>query len=106
MANEPHQIIATDILFYHDNDERAFIEWIDRMPFVQDTYGAGRDMFIRFSRFPTDDDIWEIIGFCRRFQVEMTQLNAFLTDANREWFFNPKMWWFAEIFGSEVVNGG
>ncbi|EQB33305.1 hypothetical protein [Sphingobium ummariense] len=106
MANEQHQIIATDILFYHDSDERAFFEWIDRMSFVQESCGIGSDIFIRFNRFPTDDDLWELIGFCRRYQVEMTQLKKFLTDANREWFLNPEMFWFTQIFGSsEAANG-
>ena len=106
MANEQHQIIATDVIFYHDSDERAFVEWIDRMPFVQESHGIGPDMFIRFSRFPMDDDLWELIGFCRRYQVEMTQLKAFLTDANREWFCDPKMFWFAQIFGSQEAASG
>lgn len=106
MANEQHQIIATDILFYHDSDERAFVEWIDRMPFVRESHGIGRDMVICFNRFPTDDDLWEIIGFCRRYHVEMTQLKAFLTDTNQEWFLNPKMVWFEQIFGSGGVASG
>ena len=100
------QIIATDILFYHDSDERAFFEWIDRMSFVRESYGVGRDMVICFNRFPTDDDLWEIIGFCRRYHVEMTQLKSFLTDTNREWFFNPKMFWFEQIFGPSRSTGG
>lgn len=94
-----HQIVATDILFYHNGDERAFIEWIDRMPFVQDTRGIGRDMFIHFSRFPTDDDLWEIIGFCRRYGIDMVQLAKFETDDNKAWMRDPEMVWHAEIFG-------
>ena len=106
MANQVHQIVATDILFYHQNDERAFVEWIERMPFVSESYGAGGDLFIQFSRFPTDEDIWELIGFCRRYRVEMTQLGSFLTDANRGWFFDHNMYWFAEIFGSQKPANG
>lgn len=100
MTNKPLQLVATDILFFHDNDELAFIEWIDRMSFVEDSYGEGPSMYLRFNRFPTDDDIWELIGFCRRYGVEMTQLASFLTEENRGWFFDPNMSWFAEIFRS------
>lgn len=57
------QIVATGVLYYHDADERAFFEWLDRMAFVQGYYGEVRDLFIEFSRFPTDDDLWEVIGF-------------------------------------------
>lgn len=99
MDSLPQQIVATDILFYHDSDERAFFEWIDRMPFVRDTRGMGGDMFIHLSRFPTDEDLWEIIAFCRRYGVGMTQLAKFETDENRGWMRDPKMVWTAEIFG-------
>ena len=101
MAKTPHQIVATDILFFHENDERAFVEWIDRMSFVEDSYGEGRSMFLCFNRPPTDDDIWELIGFCRRYGIEMGQLSAFLTEENRNWFFDPSMSWFKEIFAPE-----
>ena len=106
MPKAVQQLVATDILFYHDKDERAFVEWIDRMPFVQDSYGEGRSMFLRFSRFPTDDDLWELIGFCRRYGVEMSQLAQFLTEENRGWFFDPGMSWFAEVFGSNCAQNG
>jgi hypothetical protein len=103
MTADYPQLVATDTLFYHDSDERAFVEWVERMSFVQDSYGVGRSMFLRFSRFPTDTDLWELIGFCRRYRIDMTQLAAFLTEEYRPWFFNPDMAWFTEVFGSERV---
>ncbi|MBW8752573.1 MAG: hypothetical protein JF595_00230 [Sphingomonadales bacterium] len=95
----PLQIIATDVLYYHDADERAFFEWLDRMAFVRDYRGVVRDLFIDFNRFPTDDDLWEIIGFCRRYGIDMAQLAKFETNENRDWMRDPKMVWNAEIFG-------
>ncbi len=107
MSDDVRQLIATDILFFHDSDERAFTEWIDRMPFVRDSHGRGRSMFLTFSRDPTDADLWELIGFCRRYRIEMTQLAQFLTDENRDWFLDPEMSWYAEIFAPErPVAGG
>jgi hypothetical protein len=49
--------------------------------------------------FPTDDDLWEVIGFCRRYGIGMTQLAKFETDENSTWMRDPKMVWHAEIFG-------
>ena len=85
MAHTDLQIVATGVLYYHDSDERAFFEWLDRMPFVQEYYGVVRDLFIVFSRVPTYDDLWEIIGFCRRYGIELKQLEKFVTDENRDW---------------------
>lgn len=100
MAGPQYQIVASDILFYHESDERAFMEWIDRMPFVRDCRGSGGDMFINFTRFPTDDDLWEIIGFSRRYGIDMTQLAKFETTENSAWMRDPNMVWRAEIFGN------
>ena len=94
------QIIATDILYYHDADERAFFEWLDRMTFVPEYYGVVRDLFIEFSRFQTKDDLWEVIGFCRRYDIDMTQLAKFETTENTTWMRDPKMIWHTEIFGN------
>jgi hypothetical protein len=93
------QIVATDVLYYHDADERAFFEWLDRMPIVREYYGVVRDLIIAFNRMPTDDDLWEIIGFCRRYGIDMTQLAKFETTENSSWMRDPEMFWHAEIFG-------
>lgn len=94
------QIVATDVLYYHEADERAFFEWLDRMAFVADYYGEVRDLFINISRLPTDDDMWEIIGFCRRYGVNMAQLAKFETPENTAWLRDNTMIWHREIFGS------
>ena len=47
----------------NDRNERAFFEWLDRMPFVSSYHGVVRDLFIDLNRVPTYDDLWEIIGF-------------------------------------------
>ncbi|WP_404339251.1 hypothetical protein AB2M62_08180 [Sphingomonas sp. MMS12-HWE2-04] len=55
------------------------------MPFVLKYYGVVRDLFIELDRFPTYDDLWEIVGFCRRYGIELKQLEKFLNDENRHW---------------------
>ena len=102
----PIQFVATDVLYYHDADERAFFEWLDRMCFVDGYHGIVRDLFIVLNRFPTDEDLLEIFGFCRRYGIDMTQLAKFETDDNRDWMRDTKMVWSNEIFGSsDNVDG-
>lgn len=74
MTEPQPQIVATNTLFYREADEEAFIGWVDRMTFVRETYGVGRDMFLILNRFPADDDMWKIIGFCRRYGIDMPSL--------------------------------
>lgn len=93
------QIVATDVLYYHEADERAFFEWLDRMSCVREYHGEVRDLFINFNRFSTDDDLWEVIGFCRRYGIDMSQLAKFETDENSVWMRDPNLVSHAEIFG-------
>lgn len=104
--SETLQIVATDVLYYHEADERAFFEWLDRMAFVRKYYGVVRDLIIELSRLPTDDDLREIIGFCQRYAVDMTQLAKFVTSENGVWMQDPQMFWHNEMFGGAGrVNG-
>ena len=106
MTEPQPQIVSTDTLFYHEADEEAFIGWVDRMTFVRETYGVGRDMFLILNRFPTDDDMGEIIGFCRRYGIDMSQLAKFETEENTGWMRDPAKVWCNEIFGvPENTNG-
>lgn len=104
--SQPLQITATDVLYYHEADERAFFEWLDRMTFVEDYHGIGGDLFINLNRRPTDEDMWELIGLCRRYGVDMTQLAKFETDENTIWLRDPKMVWCQEIFGDPAKPNG
>jgi hypothetical protein len=100
------RIVATDVLYYHQADERAFFEWLDRMTFVGNYYGVVGDLIIEFNRLPSDDDLWEIIGFCRRYGINMAQLAKFETVRNSIWMRDPEKFWHAEIFGRDGPGNG
>lgn len=85
MTDPTLQLVATEVSYYHPSDERAFFEWLDRMPFVSSYHGVVRDLFIDLNRTPTYDDLWEIIGFFRRYGVDLAPLEKFVTDENRGW---------------------
>ena len=38
-------LVATGVTYYHDNDETAFFDWLDRMECVENYRGEGRDFF-------------------------------------------------------------
>ncbi len=85
MSDPTLRLVATSVLYYHQSDERAFFEWLDRMPFVSSYHGVVRDLFIDLNRMPAYDDLWEIIGFFRRYGVDLAQLRKFVTDENQGW---------------------
>jgi len=85
MPDPTLQLVATNVLYYTELDERAFFDWLDRMSFVSGYRGVARDLFINLSRLPNYADLWEIIGFCRRYGIDLNQLERFVTDENRGW---------------------
>jgi len=69
------------------------------MDFVSGYYGVVRDLFVDFNRFPTKNDLWKVIGFCRRYGIDMKQLAKFETVENSAWMRDPTKVWCSEIFG-------
>ena len=95
-------IIADSVLYFHEKDEAAFFEWLDRMEFVDGYEGQGTALRIRLSRPPTDDDLWELLAFHERYRIDMRQLAVFVTSENADWFSQPSMYWHERVFGPEA----
>ena len=90
----------TGVTFYHAADERAFFEWLQRIPCVSSVAGEGRrGLVVRLKRRPGKDDLWQLLALGWRYRVDMRQLAKFETDANSEWFRNPSMFWHSAVFG-------
>jgi hypothetical protein len=89
------------VVFHHQADEKAFFEWLARIPCVASFAGEGpRGLVVRLRRRPGDDDLRQLIALCSRYGVNMRQLAKFETNKNREWFADPTMFWHAAVFGA------
>jgi len=88
------------VVYYYDRDEIAFFEWLSRMPCVESYEGCGRDLFIRLKRRPGKNDLWELLAFFHRYNIDMKQLARYENSRNRSWFCDPKMYWYKKVFGS------
>ncbi len=90
----------TDVRFYHQSDERAFFEWLARIPCVESYAGEGAlGLVVHLRRRPGKDDLWQLLALCHRYRVSMRQLAKFETPKNRSWFCDPKMFWHKAVFG-------
>lgn len=87
------------VVFYHQNDERAFFEWIERIPcFKSYESGYGHGLTVCLSRRPKKDELRDIIALCYRYGVDMRQLGKFETKRNSIWFRDPSKYWYSRIF--------
>ena len=90
----------TGVRFFHHADERAFFEWLERIPCVASVKGEGhRGLVVRLKRRPGQDDLRQFLALGRRYGFDMRQLAKFETDVNRSWFRNPQAYWHEAVFG-------
>jgi hypothetical protein len=76
----------TGVHFYHQNDERNFFEWLDRIPCIDRYVGEGRrGLVVYLKRAPRKDELRELLALCHRYGVNMRQLAKFETARNRHW---------------------
>jgi hypothetical protein len=91
----------TGVTFYYHNDERAFFEWLRRIPCVDRYYGDGsRGLVVDLKRAPRKDELRELLALCHRYGVDMRQLARFETARNRAWFRAPQKYWHDAVFGA------
>lgn len=89
------------ILYYSILDEEMFFLWLKKIPSIKMIGGFGYTLTIHFStKLLPDEDLRELIAVLFRHQLNMRQLQIFLTDANRAWFFeNKSEYWWHSVFG-------
>lgn len=88
------------VVFYHEADERAYFEWLERIPSVSSVNGEGeRGLVVRLSCHPEKDDLWQLLALGFRYGLDMRPFARFETEANRDWFCDPQMFWHDAVFG-------
>ena len=85
--------------YYSQGDERAFFEWLKRIPCVTKLVGEGDELHIHVARSKvTLSSLRELIAAFRRYGVSMQQLAQLETATNRKWFRDPSAYWYRSIF--------
>jgi hypothetical protein len=99
----PILIREPDGPYYSAGDERAFFEWVERIPCVAQVKGAGTQLHIHVRRRRISDAcLRELIALFHRYGVAMSQLAQFETSANRGWFSARNKFWYEDVFGSRA----
>ena len=87
--------------YYSHGDERAFFEWLERIPCVTKLDGDGEELHIHVSSSKvTQGCLRELIAAFWRYGVSMPQLAALETATNRKWLRDPSAYWYRSIFPS------
>ncbi|MEC3910058.1 hypothetical protein U5A82_06085 [Sphingobium sp. CR2-8] len=88
-----------DVMFYHHADERAYFEWLERIPCVASVKGEGsRGLVVKLKRRPGNDDLRQFLALAYRYKLDMKKFAKFETETNREWFRDRRMFWYKHVF--------
>jgi hypothetical protein len=79
-------------------DELLADEWLRRIKAVRGREGVRDKVHIRVRKPVSNADLRELIAFCFKYGVEMTQLAQFRTDRNSGWFCSQPAYWHDRVF--------
>jgi hypothetical protein len=94
------EIEAVGVHYFSQCDERAFFEWLDKLPFVERYEGRGRTLHISINSLAVDEEgLREMLALFRRYGVGLRQLAMFDRDDFSDWFRDKQAYWYKDIFG-------
>jgi hypothetical protein len=94
------RLVCKSTFFYSTFDDDAFFEWLKKISCVSNIGGVGEERYIDVDKNKlTEMDLREILALFYRYDVDMEQLGAFLSDENKSWFFdNKEAFWHKRVF--------
>lgn len=95
------KLICKNVIFYSQNDETSFFNWLKNINHIEDIIGVDNEiqLIVSGKNIPSDS-LRDLIAVFYRYNVAMEQLAQFVDDKNKEWFQNPKMFWYEKVWGS------
>jgi hypothetical protein len=78
MAAAP-ALTASRTRFYSQLDERAFFDWLSRIPCVDSYRGEGDALNVLLKSAPGPEDLRDLLAICFRSEIDTRQLSQFLT---------------------------
>ena len=104
--NKDNILTCIGVRFYCRKDEDAFFEWIKKIECISKTSAVGEELYLHINADKINDlDLDDLIGLFYRYKIDMNQLARFLTDDNKEWFYdNEKAFWHKKVFGTGEIR--
>lgn len=105
MNQQPTRLIAKSVLFFSEHDEDAFFHWLEILACVAEYHGEGIDLLITLKDDSLDDEsLRELLALFNRYDIDLSQLAKFETDANRHWFRDSKAYWYEKVFRGTALH--
>lgn len=87
MNNNKIILICKGVLFYSENDENAFFEWIKKFEHIERFWGKGNELYLEFANNDISiDKLIELTALFARYKIDLNQLAVFKNEINKELF--------------------
>ena len=86
---------SAKVRYYSPFDEAHFFRWAKKIPCVESIDGG---YFHIRSKKLTDSNLRDLIAIMYRYKMPMHQLQQFCNKSNKEWFKDPKKYWYRRVF--------
>jgi hypothetical protein len=94
-------LICKRVIYYSQNDELAFFDWLKRIKCIKEIKGIGDELHLHVSGLRISDTaLRDLLAIFERYKIDMKQLVQFSSERNRMWFQDDEMkYWHKRIFG-------
>ncbi len=88
------------VTFYSEGDELSFFKWIDSINCIERYEGVGDTIYLYVkTKKPSDICLRELLALFHRYKIDMSQLEIFISDKNKVWFYDRKQaYWHKRVF--------
>ena len=99
------RVICKRVRYYSQNDETSFFEWISRIKGINKWEGIFDEVHLHLPRKRISDEcLRDLTALFYRYNIEMSQLQQFINDKNREWYAAPGTYWYKSVFKEKSTS--
>lgn len=92
-------VINLPELFYHEDDEEHFFQWLYGIPAYVKVVGVGHTLEVTLKDRIGRKSLYSLIGLLTRYGIDPRPLAALCHPKIEEWFTKNTMYWHKPIFG-------
>jgi hypothetical protein len=98
------KLICKRVMFYSQNDESVFFEWISKIRVIKKWEGVGDEIHLFLARSNVSNvGLRDLTALFRRYKINMHQLQPLVNDKNRQSYMDKNKYWYKKVFGNPEI---
>ncbi len=94
------RLVVEGVVYYSDNDEAAFFEWLSKMNCIVKVGGEFRELHLMVQIDLVDrNNLLDIIALFYRYKMDIKQILKLDRPEFSSWLHDAQTYWFADMFG-------